>query len=315
MADAKLSIVIPLYNEGSSLREALYEIRRHTASIPMECEFVLVNDGSTDNTWEEICRLSRETGQVRGVRLSRNFGKEAAIAGGLLLAQGDAVIVMDGDLQHPPELIPEMVQLWREGQADIVEAVKRDRGRESMAAGFRARLFYAMMRRLTDLDLENASDFKLLDRSVVDAHNRMPERTRFFRGIVSWLGFRKVQLPFSVKGRTEGSSRWSTRQLVRLAINASTAFSSLPLHLITIMGLLTFAVSIVVGLHTLYMKFSGSAVSGFATVILLLLFIGSVLMMSLGIVGVYISRIFEEVKQRPRFIISETTGLQPPRQS
>jgi polyisoprenyl-phosphate glycosyltransferase len=304
-----LSIVIPFYNESAFLREAFIEIQRQVSPLGMRHEFILVNDGSTDNTWDIICSLSQEIKEIRGIKLSRNFGKESAISAGLSFASGDAVIVLDGDLQHPPELIPEMIKYWKEGAADIIEAVKVSRGAEPFPSKMRARFFYWAMKRLTDLDLHNASDYKLLDRKVVDAHNALPESSRFFRGIVSWLGFKKIQIPFSVKERLRGQSHWSLRQLVGLAMNASTAFSSLPLHLVTIMGMITFLTSVVVGIQTLYMKFSGNAVSGFATVILLLLFIGSMLMISLGIIGAYISRIFEEVKKRPNFIIEDTINF------
>lgn len=275
----------------------------------MRYEFILVNDGSTDNTWDVIQSLAREIKEIKGIKLSRNFGKESAISTGLAFASGDAVIVMDGDLQHPPELIPEMIRYWNEGAADIIEAVKVDRGLEPFPVKMRARFFYWIMKNLTDLDLNNASDYKLLDRKVVDAHNRLPESSRFFRGIISWLGFKKIQVPFSVGERPKGRSRWSLRQLIRLAMNASTSFSSLPLHFITLLGMLTFLMSVIIGAQTLYMKFTGNAVSGFATVILLLLFIGSMLMISLGIIGAYVSRIFEEVKRRPNFIIEDTINL------
>ena len=302
---AALSIVIPLYNEADFLREALWEIQRYVSPLGMKYEFILVDDGSIDNTWGIIRDLSAQNGHIKGIKLSRNFGKESAISTGLSFALGDAVIVMDGDLQHPPELIPEMIKLWRDGTIEIIEAVKADRGVESFSSRMRSRLFYRIMRQLTDLDIDNASDYKLLDRKVVDAHNRLPESSRFFRGIIPWLGFRRIQIPFSVKERPTGQSRWSLRQLIRLAINASTAFSSLPLHFITILGMITFFISVVIGMQTLYMKLSGNAVSGFATVILLLLFIGSMLMISLGIIGAYISRIFEEVKRRPNYIIED----------
>jgi dolichol-phosphate mannosyltransferase len=304
-----LSIVIPLYNESASLRESLPEIERHIAPLGMKYEFILVDDGSADDTWNIICDLSSQNNNIRGIRLSRNFGKESAISSGLTFSSGDAVIVMDGDLQHPPELIPEMIKYWKEGSADIIEAVKVERGSEPFSSKIRARLFYRLMKHLTDLDLQDASDYKLLDRKVVAAHNRLPESSRFFRGIVSWLGFKKMQVPFSVRERTKGQSRWSVRHLVRLAINASTSFSSLPLHFITVLGMITFFISVVIGIQTVYMKLSGNAVSGFATVILLLLFIGSMLMISLGIIGTYISRIFEEVKRRPNFLIQDTINF------
>jgi len=304
-----LSIVIPLFNESGDFAEILREVRHHAGTTNLGHEVILLDDGSTDQTWDVVCDMSRQFKEVRGIKLSRNFGKESAIATGLELASGDAVIVMDGDGQHPPELIPEMVKCWLEGGVDIVEAVKVDRGNERFSSAVGARLFYWLMKHLSGLDLNNASDFKLLDRKVVDAHNRLPESSRFFRGIVSWLGFRKVQISFSVKERIRGRTRWSLLQLVKLAVHASTSFSSLPLHLITIMGMITFVVSLVLGIQTLYRKFSGSAVSGFATVILLLLFIGSVLMVSLGIIGIYIGRIFEEVKRRPGSVIEETVNL------
>ncbi len=203
-----------------------------------------------------------------------------------------------------------MIRLWREGSCDVVEAVKADRGEEPISARLRAKLFYWLMKRFTDLELTGSSDFKLLDRKVVNTYNGLPERSRFFRGIVSWLGFRRMQIPFSVKERSAGESRWTVRQLIGLAVHASTAFTSLPLHLITVLGVITFLMSVIIGIHTLYMKFTGEAVSGFTTVILLLLFVGSALMISLGIIGIYISRIFEEVKGRPQFVIGDTLNIE-----
>jgi dolichol-phosphate mannosyltransferase len=303
-----LSIVIPLYNELGFLENTLREIRHHVGKENLTYEIILIDDGSTDGTWNLISNLSRTYPELRGIKLSRNFGKESAITAGVEFAFGDVAIVMDGDGQHPPELITEMVKRWREG-VDIVEAIKEDRGTGHFSTKIGAKLFYWLMRHLTDLNIDKASDFKLLDRKVIDAHNKLPEKIRFFRGIVSWIGFKKVQIPFSVRERVTGESRWSFIHLVKLAVNASTSFSSLPLHLITVMGVITFILSIIIGLQTVYMKFSGAAVSGFTTVILLLLFIGSVLMMSLGIIGIYISRIFDEVKGRPRFIIEDVIHL------
>ena len=304
-----LSIVLPVLNEARLLPEALAEIGECARRSGADYEIIVVDDGSTDWTWEIIGALAEESPEIRGIRLSRNFGKESAIVSGIESASGDAVIVMDADLQHPPALIPEMVARWREGTADIVEAVKVHRGREPLSSSLGAKFFYWLLRHLAGIDLDNASDFKLLDRKVVDAHNRFPESSRFFQGIVFWLGFRKVQIPFSVPERADGRSRRSTWKLIRLAVNASTAYSSFPLHFITLMGAVTFFVSMVLVIQTLSMKFSGHAVSGFTTVILLLLFIGSALMLSLGIIGLYISRIYEEVKRRPKFIIEDTINI------
>lgn len=308
MNHSVISIVVPVFNEADILRDSLSKIQHYANITGLEYEIIIVDDGSTDDTWNIINSLSDKHKEIRGIKLSRNFGKESAITVGLEFASGSSVIVMDGDGQHPPELIPEMVKLWKEGKADIVEAVKIDRGNEGLSRAMGARLFYWLMKHLTGLDLDSSSDFKLLDRRVVDAHNRLPESSRFFRGIVSWLGFRKAQVTFEVKGRRAGRSKWSLLQLAKLAVSASTAFTSLPLHLVTVMGLVTFIFSIILGLQTLYMKFSGHAVSGFTTVILLLLFTGSVLMISLGVIGIYISRIYEEVKRRPKFIVEDTTN-------
>lgn len=305
----EISIVIPAYNEADTLRECLADIHDYARSLKTIYEIIIIDDGSEDKTWEIINRLSETCSELKGIRFSRNFGKEAAIAAGLECAIGDAVIVMDADMQHPPKLIPELVRVWKENGVDIVEAVKRDRGKESLLSKLRAGLFYWLMKKLTGLDLENASDFKLLSRKVIEAHNRLPESSRFFRGIVFWLGFRKSQIPFSVGNRMAGISKWSSKELISLAVDASTSFSSIPLHFVTIMGIATFLLSVVIGAQTLYRKFLGTAVSGFTTVIILLLFIGSTLMCSLGIIGIYLSRIFEEVKRRPKSIIDETVNL------
>lgn len=305
MNKSMLSIVVPLFNEAAVFMGILREVQASAGSTNLRYEILLIDDGSADDTWNLIGKLAQEHPEIKGIKLSRNFGKEAAIATGIEYSSGDIVIVMDGDGQHPPELIPEMVKLYQNKQVDIVEAVKTDRGKERYTSAISANLFYWLMRSLTGIDFNNSSDFKLFDRKVIEAHNSLPESARFFRGIISWVGFKKAQIPFSVRERPTGKSRWPIIQLIKLALNAATSFSSMPLHLITIMGVITFLLSLILGFETVYLKFTGSAVSGFTTVILLLLFIGSVLMISLGIIGVYISRIFDEVKRRPRFIIQD----------
>ena len=302
-AECTLSIVLPVHNEAEGIRHALEAIQAATRRVPdARWEFVVVDDGSQDATVEEVRSLDLAEGALRLVVLTRNFGKEAAILAGLEQACGDAVIVMDADLQHPPELIPRMVSLWRAG-ALVVEGVKSDRGEEGRVSGAGARLFYALFSRLSGLDVSDASDYKLLDREVVDHYRRLPERSRFFRGLIPWLGFTSARVPFSVPPRPHGGSSWSRWRLLRLALAALTAFSSMPLHLITVLGVFVFAVSAVFGSIALYQKFMGLAVSGFTTVILLQLLIGSVLMVSLGIIGVYLARVFEEAKGRPIYIV------------
>jgi polyisoprenyl-phosphate glycosyltransferase len=302
-----LSLVIPVYREGSHLNVVIREIIAVLEkNISKESyEIILIDDGSPDNTWDVIREISPEFSMLRGVRLSRNFGKECALCAGLEMAKGEAVIVMDGDLQHPPDLIPEMVRLWQKSNIDIVEAVKVTRGKESFIGKIGAELFYTILNYLSGYNLRGASDYKLLDRKVVNAWLKMGERNLFFRGMTAWLGFQRVTIPFEVASRIGGKSGWSTLKLVKLAITGLTAFSSLPLHLITFSGCFFLIIAVILGAQAFILKFTGRAVDGFTTVIILLLIIGSLLMISLGIIGLYIARIYEEVKRRPRFIISE----------
>ena len=301
-----VSIVIPVYREENNVNILLTAIQKELTITNEAYEIVLVDDGSTDNTWAMIKEAFKKYPTLRAVRLSRNFGKEYALCAGLEIAKGEAVIVMDGDLQHPPHLIPEMVRIWRESNADVVEAVKIYRGKESILGKLGAKLFYGILHMLSGYNLRGASDYKLLNRQVVNAWIKMQERGLFFRGMVSWLGFRHVQIPFQVPKRISGQSRWSIFQLCKLALTGITAFSSLPLHFVTFSGAVFFMFAVVIGVQTLYMKLTGNAVSGFTTVIILLLIIGSLLMISLGIIGLYIARIYEEVKMRPRYIVLET---------
>ena len=301
----EISVVIPVYCEAAGIRVTLREVERYLSQCASTWEIVVVDDGSKDSTWDEITALSAGMPGLRGLRLSRNFGKEAAVSAGLAAARGRAVVLMDGDMQHPPSLLPTLVQTWRTGEVDIVEAVKSSRGDESAMSAARAKLFYLILRAFSGHDLNGASDYKLLDQRVVEAYRTMKERNVFFRGMVSWMGFRTTQIPFQVEPRIAGDSGWSVFGLVRLAAVAVTSFSTFPLHLITIFGLVFFAFSVLLGVHTVYMKLSGAAITGFTTVILLLLIIGSSLMIGLGIIGEYLARIYEEVKQRPRYIVSQ----------
>lgn len=301
----EISVVIPVYCEAAGIRVTLREVQKYLSQCASTWEIVVVDDGSKDSTWDEIAALSAGMPGLRGLRLSRNFGKEAAVSAGLAAARGRAVVLMDGDMQHPPSLLPTLVQTWRTGEADIVEAVKTSRGDESAMSAARAKLFYLILRAFSGHDLNGASDYKLLDQRVVEAYRTMKERNVFFRGMVSWMGFRTTQIPFEVEPRIAGDSGWSVFGLVRLAAVAVTSFSTFPLHLITIFGLIFLAFSVLLGVHTVYMKLSGTAINGFTTVILLLLIIGSSLMIGLGIIGEYLARIYEEVKQRPRYIVSQ----------
>ena len=305
---ALLSLIVPAYQEVAAIRGTLRELRSRAQEAGIPFEIIVVDDGSTDGTWEALTAARTEVPELQALRLSRNFGKEGAIAAGLDVARGDACIVLDADLQHPPALIPQMVRLWREGQWDVVEAVKKDRGRESWSHRFATRTFYRIAGWLTGHELQDASDFKLLDRRVVDEWRRLGERVTFFRGLVSWLGFRRTQIPFEVPPRKGGESRWSLRALTRLAVHAVTSFSALPLQIVTVLGFVTLLVAAGIGVQALRLWYTGEALPGFTTVILLQLMIGGFLMMSLGIIGTYIARIYDEVKGRPRYVVREVVG-------
>jgi glycosyltransferase involved in cell wall biosynthesis len=304
-----LSVVMPVFREGADLHGLLTAVRNSMEKCALPYELVLVDDGSPDSTWQVITEEAKGSQVIRALRLSRNFGKESALCAGLEHARGDAVILMDGDGQHPPSLIPEMVRVWQSSEADIVEAVKSKRGPESVSSKVGAQLFYFILNSLSGFQFKGASDFKLISRTVVDALLRMPERNMFFRGMTVWTGFTTIQIPFEVAPRSAGQSTWSMLKRVKLALIGITAFSSFPLHLVTLAGIVFLGLSVLLGLQTLYLKLAGRAVSGFATVILLELIIGSLLMISLGIIGEYLARIYEEVKGRPRYIVSES--IQP----
>jgi glycosyltransferase involved in cell wall biosynthesis len=301
-----LSIVMPVFREGAHIPAILAAVRDALKRCDLPYELVLVDDGSPDDTWTIIAAEAKTFRAVHALRLSRNFGKESALCAGLEHARGDAVIVMDADGQHPPSLLPEMVRMWQTSGADVVEAVKRKRGRESLSSKLGALLFYLILNKLSGFHFKGASDFKLMDRKAVDAWLKMHERNVFFRGMTVWMGFNTVQVHFEVAPRSVGQSTWSMLKRVKLALVGITAFSSFPLHLVTFAGLIFFVLSVLLALETLYLKLSGRAVSGFATVILLELIIGSLLMISLGIIGEYLARIYKEVKGRPRYIVTES---------
>ena len=297
---------MPVFREGVQLSIFLSALRSSLSQCNLPYELVLVDDGSPDDTWHTIIAEAKSCQAIRGLRLSRNFGKESALCAGLEHARGDAVIVMDADGQHPPSLLPDMVRMWQSSGADIVEAVKRKRGSESLSSKLGALAFYFVLDKLSGFHFKGASDFKLMNRKALDAWLIMHERNVFFRGMTVWMGFTTVQIPFEVVPRSAGQSTWSVLKRLKLALVGITAFSSFPLHLVTFAGVIFLALSVLLGLETLYLKVTGQAVSGFATVILLELIIGSFLMISLGIIGEYLARIYEEVKGRPRYLVKES---------
>ncbi|NLN81787.1 MAG: glycosyltransferase family 2 protein [Clostridiales bacterium] len=303
-----VTILMPVYNEGDYIYNNVIIVDQLLEKEGIEHQFLLVDDGSRDKSWAELCRLANDRQNVSIIRLSRNFGKEAALCAGLESASGDAVIVMDSDLQHPPERIPEMVRLWREEGYDVVEGIKADRGRESFGSKLAALLFYRTFQRTTGIDIGIASDFKLLDRSVVEAWKKLPEKNTFFRGLSAWVGYKRYAMPFEVAPRAGGNTKWTLRSLMRLAVNSITAYTAAPLFIVFWLGVIMGIGAVIMTIQTLYNFFSNQADPGFSTVILLQLFIGSAIMISLSIIGLYISKIYDEVKARPRYLIKSKRG-------
>ena len=302
-----LSVVLPCYNEGNNINRAYTVISGLLEKNQIPFEMLFVNDGSSDGTWDHIRQLSRSDSRVRGVCFSRNFGKEAALFAGLSYAAGDCCVTIDCDLQHPPEKILEMYSLWQEGY-EVVEGIKKSRGKESAIHRFFVKAFYGMLNKATKTDMSRASDFKLLDRKAVNIMLALPERQMFYRALSYWVGFRRAEVEFDVAQRVEGESKWSTRSLTKYALRNISSFSAAPMQIVTITGVLFFILALVIGVISIVKYIAGTCLEGFTTVILLLLIIGSILMLSLGIIGYYIAKIYEEIKGRPRFVVSTLCG-------
>lgn len=299
-----LSLIIPAYNEEQNIKTTAKTIHKLLTEAGVLYEIIFVDDGSTDDTWLEIADCAKKDNSVCGIRFSRNFGKEAAIMAGLEASDGDCCVVMDCDLQHPPETVLEMYSLWEQGY-EVIEGRKKSRGKESKAYSFAAKTFYSIISRATGIDMSTASDFKLLDRKVVNVILEMPERHAFFRALSSWVGFQSTEILFDVHDREVGESKWSTKSLIKYALTNISSFSTAPMQMVTLLGVLMLIVAIVFSIITLVQKCMGIALGGFTTIIILLLFTGSIVMISLGIIGYYIARIYEEIQGRPRFIIMD----------
>lgn len=301
-----VSVLVPVNNEEVVLPALFAELERILEPLSGKYQFhvLILDDGSVDKT-ADIVRNHASNAYSTGLcSFTRNFGKESAISAGLDRCESDAYIIIDADLQHPPELIPEMLMQWESG-FKLVECVKKSRGRESMFYKFCSQLFYQSMKSLSSLELDNDSDYKLLDKEIVLMIRRFPEKNRFFRGLISWMGYPTYQIPFEVPDREQGKSSWKTWGLIKYSLSSLSSFSSAPLQLVTVIGVLMLILSLLIGSLTLYQWALGNAVTGFTTVIILLLMIGSMLMISLGLIGLYISKIYDEVKSRPGYIVKE----------
>ncbi len=301
-----LSVIIPAYNEEEIIPTTVSVIDKILTDEKIDHELLFVNDGSKDNTWNEIQEQADKNPNVRGVCFSRNFGKESAIFAGIAEAKGDCCVVIDCDLQHPPEKIVEMYRLWEQGY-EIVEGVKSSRGKESSLHKFAAKSFYGIMSNSVGFDMSRASDFKLLDRKAMNVLLNMREKNAFFRALSSWIGFKSIEVEYDVREREVGTSKWSTKALFKYALTNITSFTSAPMQIVTFLGIIVFIVGLGASIEAIVSFFRGTARAGFTTVIILQCFTGSFIMIGLGIIGYYISKIYEEVKGRPKYIIDRTT--------
>ena len=304
-----LSVIVPAFNEENVIEvfyTTTFKILTELKPDIKDYEIIFVDDGSTDDTWQQIQDIIAKTTNIHGIKFSRNFGKEAAIFAGLHKAKGDCAIIMACDLQHPPENISEMYKQYLAGY-QIVRCVKRQRNRESFLKIICNSLFFKFFSFFdsTQLNIANASDFQLIDRKVIDYILKFQETSLFFRGISAYVGFKSIDIEFNVPERAAGNTKWNYKTLISYAFSNITAFSGKPLQIVTFNGVILLLVAFLLTIRTLYVYFINESAPGITTVIILLLFIGSMLMISLGIIGFYIGKIFDEVKHRPRYIIDE----------
>jgi glycosyltransferase involved in cell wall biosynthesis len=307
-----LSVVIPVLDEEAGLPALVARLEEALARAGMGWEVIFIDDGSRDGTLQALRDLNRREPRFKALALSRNFGKERALAAGLLHARGDAVVLMDADLQHPPEAILELLARWREGYA-IVYGQRRDRLQDGTARRLLSRIFYNAFRMLSGTALpEGAGDFRLLDRKAVDALNRFGERTRYTNGLYAWIGFRQTGVPYTVAERASGRSRWNARRLFGFALDGLTSFSTIPLKVWSWLGLL---ISMLAFGYVLWFLIKtsifGIDVPGFPTLAVSIMFFAGVQLISLGVLGEYLARVYEEVKARPLYIVAEEIGLGP----
>jgi dolichol-phosphate mannosyltransferase len=309
--DALISIVVPVLNEEGCIEELARRVSKAVAEAGVRYELIFVDDGSRDRTPEVIMKLQDSDPSIRSAHFTRCFGHQAAIVAGLRLASGDAVITMDGDLQHPPESIPHLVAAWRNG-ADVVHSVRRDAaGAQPLLKRFFSDLFYSAMDRLAGIPVvQGGADFRLLDRRAVEAFNALEEHFVFVRGLVPWLGFPADQVEYEVGSRHGGSSKYNVRRMIRLALDGLLSFSVVPLRLIALLGLTATLSGVAYGIFALVAHATGNVrASGWTSLVVLVLVFGGIQLTALGIVSEYIGRIYEEVKRRPRYVIDRLKGF------
>ncbi|CAO5043835.1 glycosyltransferase family 2 protein [Microcystis aeruginosa] len=308
----KYSLIIPIYNEEETIPELYRRVSDVMDSLDDSVELILINDGSGDRSLKLMRELQERDARVCYISFARNFGHQAAVTAGLNFARGQVIVVLDADLQDPPELIPKMIESWQAGY-HVVYAQRTKRKKESWFKRLTAYVFYRLLRQLADVDIPaDTGDFCLMDRQVVDVLNSMPERNRYIRGLRAWIGFRQTAVKFERDPRFAGEVKYTFKKSLALAINSLVSFSKIPLRLSTYLGLFSALIALLMALLVLYWRLQqpDSPVTGLATILIAVFFLGSVQLISIGILGEYIGRIYEEVKGRPAYTIAEIAGLE-----
>ncbi len=305
-----LSIILPFHNEESSVHELFHRLRPVLGALDLSYEIICIDDGSDDETYRLLCHERERDLRIKPVRFARNFGKEAALTCGLRLAQGNAALTMDSDLQHPPETIPELIKAWQ-GGAKMVYAIRRNRDTDGFARKLFSKAFYAVFRHIADIKLpEGAGDFRVLDRAVIDAVNALPERNRFMKGLMTWVGYDYAFVPFDVAPRQGGHTNWNLFKLMSFAFDGLSSFSTVPLRIWTWFGCAISLIALAYGLFLVGRTLLfGIDVPGFASLMVGILFLGGIQLLSLGVIGEYLARVFTEVKGRPIYLIAEKEGF------
>ena len=309
-----VSVAIPVFNEEENISLLLDQLCPVIDKLPYAFEILFIDDGSTDGTYRTILEAQKKDPRIKVLSFSRNFGHQAALIAGLQYATGDAVITMDGDLQHPPGLIPELLTKWRDG-FQIVYTIREATVEESFFKRLTSRLFYRLINAFSDTPVQPfGADFRLLDRSVVDSLKTLKERDQFLRGLIGWIGYNATGVAFTAGERAAGTSKYNTRKMIKLALDGILSFSAAPLHLVTYLGFIVSVLSFFYGAYSIYAYFfTNLTVSGWTSLLVAVLFLGGVQLISIGFLGEYLIRIYNETKARPSFIIKESSGIDTPK--
>lgn len=305
-----ISIIVPVYNEEENIHEFYKRTTKVLDNLQQPYEIIFIDDGSTDSSFEKINKIYGNDKRIKIIQFSRNFGHQIALTAGIDYASGDAVIMMDADLQHPPELIPELIKKWKEGY-DIVYTIREKNKNPGFLKKLTSQLFYSLLNKISKIDIpEGAADFRLLSRPVVENLRNFKERNRFIRGLISWIGYKKVAIPYIADVRFAGKSKYTFKKMLKFAISGITSFSSVPLYFSAFLGSIIAGVSFVYALHAIYAKFfTNRVVPGWTSILVSVLFLGGIQLITIGILGEYLAKIYDEVKQRPLYIVKQVKGF------